>query len=1084
MSFLKSFFALLSIIACGINAIGQSVRINEFMASNSQTIEDAEGDFSDWIELYNASGSVVNLEGWALTDEEGNLQKWIFPSVNLPANGYLVIFASGKDEQIGNEIHTNFKLSADGEYLALSDKNQNIVTELSPAFAATESDQSIGWLDGGWVIFDSPTPGAENTGSSSTELPAPVFSRSHGFYTQSFSLRIDALLQDAKVYYTTDGSEPNTNSKTYSGPIEITGTSIVRAKTINAQGATSSTLTQTYLFVDDIIHQTNEPEGYPDHWGDYVEFSGKSIADYEMDPELADNPAMAERIKEALLSLPVVSLVSDKGNFFSTDYDEETGGIYVFTGPPGDERGLDWERPVSFEYFNRADSLSFQVNCGIKLHGGHSRRPEKSPKHGFRLVFKSKYGPAKLNYKLFEDSPVESFESIILRAGYGNTWIHRAKDERDRAQYGRDTWSKDTELDMGHASSHGNFAHLFINGMYWGIYNPNERIDKDFAEDYLGGNADDYDVIKDRDYVVDGDWGAWEKLLSLVNKGLDDDKDYYYVQGKNADGSRNLSMESYVDTDNLMEYMLLNFYGANWDWDHHNWISVRNRKNPGTGFQFFAWDQEHVLRELDENTTSEFNAKCPSNIFTRLCDNANFKRAFADKVLETCTNNGIFTPEANIQRWMKRSSVLENAIDAESARWGDYRRDVHRYYERNDIALYNKDDFWLPEREFMLNEYFPQRTRTLITQLRYEKLYPTVDAPDYLLNGTVQFNHDISKGDALEMDFPRGKVYYTLDGSDPVSWDGETGTPAENAEEYTESIVLNHSAIVNARCYYGNRWSAMRSEYFTLEDDFNDIRLTEIHYHPAEDSIASDKYEFIELKNTGEGAINLKGLSVSGGISYEFTEDQTLPSGHFAVLASNEKRFYQRYQIAPTGEFKGNLSNGGETIELVSPKGDTIFAITYNDDSGWPEEADGQGPSIVPVEYNPAADQTHPADWRLSYYTNGGSPFNDDDPNLQLDEEKLLQQNIYLKAFPNPFSDLVVFEYEGLKGSTEIAVYNTMGEKVKSIVINQVIHPNHTSWNGTNNAGFQVPAGIYICRLLGPGGTSETTPIRIIKMNE
>ena len=576
---------------------------------------------------------------------------------------------------------------------------------------------------------------------------------------------------------------------------------------------------------------------------------------------------------------------------------------------------------------------------------------------------------------------------------------------------------------------------------------------------------------------------AWKKLLSLANKGLENDKDYYFIQGKNPDGNRNLNMESLVDIDNLVDYMLLNFYGANFDWDHHNWIALRNRKNPGTGFQFFAWDQEHVLRELYENTTDEFNANCPSNIFTRLCDNANFKRAFADKVLQYCTNGGVLTPDANRERWMKRSSVLEKAIDAESARWGDYRRDVHRYYDKGDLELYTKDDHWLPARDFMMNEYFEKRTDIFIEQLRDEKLYPIIDAPGFALNGNPVSGSLIQKGDVLEILSDNGKTYYTIDGSDPVSWNGDSGTPSPNAVEYTKSIPLNHSVKINARTYYRSRWSAMRSSFFLLNEEFKDLRLTEIHYHPLADSIDSNEYEFIELKNVGQGTLNLKGLKIADGISFEFENDYTLSSNQFVVLASNEKRFYQRYNKAPSGEFKGNLSNGGETITLLALTGDTIFSFTYNDDTGWPEEADGQGPSIVPKEFNPQTNQSNPYDWRASFYS-GGSPFNDDDPDLHSNnEEFMVQKATQLKAFPNPFDQEVTFELKGLNNVNEIVVYNTFGEKLKTIQINRQNNSGRISWNGTTDSGYLLPAGIYICKIRSSEQQLQSAPIRLIKMN-
>ena len=131
-------------LGCAFVAPGQ-VRITEFMASNTQTLLDEDGDSSDWIELQNTTGTSVNLQNWALSDTAGNPMKWLFPATNIPPRTFLVVFASGKDRRApGLPLHTNFKLSAGGEYLALSRPDGSIATEISPAFPQQYPDVSYG----------------------------------------------------------------------------------------------------------------------------------------------------------------------------------------------------------------------------------------------------------------------------------------------------------------------------------------------------------------------------------------------------------------------------------------------------------------------------------------------------------------------------------------------------------------------------------------------------------------------------------------------------------------------------------------------------------------------------------------------------------------------------------------------------------------------------------------------------------------------------------------------------------------------------------------------------------------------------
>jgi hypothetical protein len=123
------------------------LRISEFMASNTRTLADENGSYEDWIEIQNISTATVNLFDWALTDSSGNLTKWKFPSTNLPPGGFLVVFASNKDRRTaGAPLHTNFKLDAGGEYLALVDPTgTNIATQFAPQYPPQVPDVSYGF---------------------------------------------------------------------------------------------------------------------------------------------------------------------------------------------------------------------------------------------------------------------------------------------------------------------------------------------------------------------------------------------------------------------------------------------------------------------------------------------------------------------------------------------------------------------------------------------------------------------------------------------------------------------------------------------------------------------------------------------------------------------------------------------------------------------------------------------------------------------------------------------------------------------------------------------------------------------------
>ena len=174
------------------------------------------------------------------------------------------------------------------------------------------------------------------------------FTPDQGFCDSPFELKIEAANPGSNIYYTTDGSTPDiTNAKLYTAPLDISTTTVVWAVCITNNKVTSYISTQTYIFPEDVIHQPADPTGYPSDWGFFLSISGIAPADYEMDPEMVADPGFAALLKEALLDLPVISLVTDKDYLFSKRYDPDTGGIYIYTGTAGGT-GYGWERPVSF----------------------------------------------------------------------------------------------------------------------------------------------------------------------------------------------------------------------------------------------------------------------------------------------------------------------------------------------------------------------------------------------------------------------------------------------------------------------------------------------------------------------------------------------------------------------------------------------------------------------------------------------------------------------------------------------------------------------------------------------------------------
>ena len=549
------------------------------------------------------------------------------------------------------------------------------------------------------------------------------FSQPHGFYDQSFSLQItqaegsSPLPEGVPIRYTLDGSEPTRQSTLYVQPITISGTTILRAAVVADTGRVTPIATATYLFVDDILRQNNTPAGYPSEWGRYTQISGTAKADYEMDPEMTGDATLRPKIIEGLKSLPVLSIVTDKDNLFSHENDPDRGGIYIFTGPPvGDNTGHGWTRPASVEMFSPVKSEEVKVNsgvdfsttCGLRLHGGHGRLAEKNPKHSFRLVFKEQYGPKSLKYPLFADNESQKFDQLVLRCHFGNAWQHWGESNRQNAQYTRDVWARRMQRKMGRTSVNALYVNLFLNGMYWGLYNIAERVDDQYGKDHLGGKKSDIDVVKIEEdggnhiEASEGDLTAWEEMVQTAAAA--------------ANEAAYEKLDTLLDVDAFIDYMLINQYGGNTDWDHHNWYALRRRGADSQGFRFLCWDSEIILENPRENVLGKNNGNSfPTGIFNNLMRNQQFARRYVRRAKEVLADDGLLGERSVVSVWDSLYHTIQTAIYAEAARWGDYRRDVHRWQSAGQ--LYTVDQHYMAERNRLLTQYFPVRTDNLLSSI-------------------------------------------------------------------------------------------------------------------------------------------------------------------------------------------------------------------------------------------------------------------------------------------------------------------------------------------------------------------------------
>jgi hypothetical protein len=557
----------------------------------------------------------------------------------------------------------------------------------------------------------------------------PVFSVPHGFFDAPFELELRAGRGKAKIRYTLDFSTPTpSHGILYKEPISITDTTIVRAVAYTSETAQSQSVSQSYLFPASIRQQSNNPgRGWPERFAENNSNGGPYPAYYEMAPEIADHPANRDRIEAALLAIPSISLVTDLPNL----WDLSTGIYYN-----SEDKGRLREKPVSFEWIDpNGTGPGTTINAGLRMHGQASRKPIRTPKRSLRLYFRSVYGRSKLNFKVFDqEGTVSSFDRILLRNGGNRSYPYFDLYQRREADYINDEFSRRTFHEMGWLTAHGTPAHLYLNGLYWGLYNVTERLDDKFLVSYVGGVESDYDLVKpDEDFddaptAAAGTIDAWFQLQSLVNDNTITDELYQQVLEQ-------------LNVVNLVDYMILLHYIGNTDWPRHNWLTYRKRFGADTRFHMLVWDSDTSLNRVDENMSLANSANSPAALFLKLIeDNTEFRQLVAERARHHLErSDGALTPGACKRRYQQLADSIDLAIMGESARWGAYARKIYpgmeiriaretlpAYFHSRDLSVADSDPgdlvedrmqkSWIQVRDLKLDDDCPKRSGVLRQQ--------------------------------------------------------------------------------------------------------------------------------------------------------------------------------------------------------------------------------------------------------------------------------------------------------------------------------------------------------------------------------
>lgn len=951
-------YRLPSLVSGGLLALGLSqasaadLTITELNAINLHGPEDKDGDHSAWIEIRNETAEDKDLEGWYLTNEADELTKWAIPRRKVPANGYAIVYVSGKDfgSLFNPEVHASFKLNLETEYLALVEPDGVTIASAYEDLPNARSGFSYGLDENGEpTFFSKVTPAAPNEEPITGFVGDTKFSVDRGFFDAPFQVEITTDTPDAIIYYSTSGRDPQKGSifsgpidAIYEGPITIDKTTVLRAAAYKEGLGQSNIDTQTYIFTEDVIAQGN------------------------MSTNITESEEYGPLMDEALKAIPTISITIDDDEHLL----KRGQGQSRFEGTTVN----DYESEISVEWLNADGSEGFQVNAGVSRFGGYYT---DHGKYSYRFQFRKKYGTATLNYPIYRGhengvAPTEEFDSLNLRSG--------SHDMQARGAYMSNRFVDDTMLEMGGIAPHGRFVHVYINGMYNGQYHLRERWNAAMHASYFGGSEEDYDAINRNDNFTndpkafDGDQNYWKEVEGLARE----DTPWELLQG-------------HVDLKDYYEFMMVWSAG-----NSESEMQAVGSKPLNVPFTFYMKDADGwLVRNKFSGSQGRWRGAGPGRFNTELRseNHIDHEMFLADLIHKHYTNGGAMTAEKMVARLQHRVDEIEVAYIAESARW-----------KKHSPAA------WLKFQEDAMDRHLTNIGEDMLRMFKSTGAYPDdIQAPSFnQVGGAIEsgFNLKMSAGTLFNPE--KGEFLYTLDGTDPRLPGGDQAPGVLNYDRQGTGIALDGTVTVKARTWRSSlfsngKWSPLMEATFHVGErpEPGDLVISEIHYRPAkpsEDEVTAgfssrSAFEFVEIYNASDSMLSLTEVALTDGVRFDFagSDITELAPGGLVLVVGNREAFQHRYGagLPVAGDFDGfKLSDGGEALRLSLPDGVVLQELRYNDKNPWPEDADGDGPSLTLQDPGKMMGDD-PAQWTASVRI-GGTPgtLGDDDVNTdQVDND-------------------------------------------------------------------------------------------------
>lgn len=681
-------YPLLAVFVLIFSIAKANLYINEIVTSNSSIIADEDGDFSDWIEIFNSGPSSVNLEGYGLSDSYTSPFKWTFPAVTLESGEFLLVWASGKNRKVSDgELHTSFSLSASGEEVVLTHPDGTKLDEIPPTVMPGEisygrtTDGSVGFS-----FFQMPTPGFSN--SSSTPflgyLNPPRFSIEGGYFFDSLELTIISDHPGAVIVYTIDGSLPDTNligGKTYNykkqypenvlqplGPLLqdtiyafkyeepiFFGNPNLKPNKLSLKKTTATNgLNAIYYPITNVrkVHVVK----------------ARVFAEGYIPSKVVSHTFIYSEDGNPIHTLPIISLTTQEDNLFS--YEK---GIFV-AGEDYDKWRFDnplaarncnseynWNRTTefdaSFEFFDGTNK-ELEINCGLRIHGNCTK---SYPRKASRLYFRGEYGSSTLNHPIFPNSqPKETQHKRIVFRNAGN--------DDDVARM-RDMVAQQVVRHLPFESQDSRPAVMYLNGEYNGVFNIRERIDRHYLERKYGIAQNELNLLRDLARVEEGSNVHYNQMM------------VYLRQTPTVTDARMNYVRTQMDVENWADYYLTEIYFNNFDWPRTNVMFYRKNTNEYLPDAPYPHDGRWrwVIFDLDVtmglNSPSSFNSV--SNAFrlgenstelgARLITNINFRNYFINRFADLI--NTTFLQERTDSILSYYENLLTPEMQEHGERW-------------------------------------------------------------------------------------------------------------------------------------------------------------------------------------------------------------------------------------------------------------------------------------------------------------------------------------------------------------------------------------------------------------------------------